>query len=249
MKPIVGINLDIDSGPPARARVNSSYYESIVAAGGVPVLLPPIPMQDLAYLIKRIDGLLLIGGDDYSPALYGEKISEKVQLINPVRQEFDLLLAKLVLSEHKRPVLGICGGLQLLNIALGGSLIQDIPEANPQSTVCHSKSCTQEPGDYQKHKVNFDRQSLLGSVYGVDTLEVNSFHHQAIKSLGTGLKVAARADDEIIEAVELPGKVFTAAVQWHPERDYENNRRLFDRFLNECLLNSQSAGNVTGIAR
>jgi putative glutamine amidotransferase len=230
MKPIIGINLDIDEGTPSRASVYCNYFQSVQKSGGIPILVPPMPNDDLEALLEHIDGVLLIGGRDYSPELYGEELSEKVELINCTRQEFDHRLVKQVLSRPKLPVLGICGGLQLLNIGLGGSLIQDIPSALPQSEVKHSNSNGSSTA-YQRHQVKFDSNSLLGHIYQLETFEVNSFHHQAIKKIGSGLKVSARAEDGIIEAVEAPDRAFTVAVQWHPERDFEGNKALFEQFL------------------
>lgn len=230
MKPFIGINLDIDEGTPARASVYCNYFQAVQKAGGIPVLVPPMPDEDLEALLEHLNGILLIGGRDYSPELYGEELSEKIELINCTRQEFDHRLVKLALSRPQLPLLGICGGLQLLNIGLGGSLIQDIPSALPDSEVKHS-TANGSAGPYQRHLVKFDADTLLGRIYRLETFEVNSFHHQAIKDIGSGLKVSARAEDGVIEAVEAPDRAFTAAVQWHPERDFEGNKALFEQFL------------------
>lgn len=241
MKPIIGINLDIEKGPPARAQVNLDYFESVQRAGGIPLLIPPLPDEDLLVLLEKIDGLVLIGGDDYSPSIYGEEPSDKVDLLHPKREEFDLRLVKHVLNRPEMPVLGICGGLQLLNIGLGGSLIQDIPSALPQSPVMHSKPNAWLTG-FQRHHVSIERASMLGRLYRVDSIEVNSFHHQAIKQLGSGLVASAHAEDGIIEAVELPSRTFTVAVQWHPERDFEGNKSLFEQLVKESAKVSRQSG-------
>jgi putative glutamine amidotransferase len=192
-----------------------------------------MPDEDLDALLERIGGLILIGGNDYSPALYGETKSDKVQLIDPQREEFDLRLVKKALARPKLPLLGICGGLQLLNIGLGGSLIQDIPSLLPDSEVKHRKPNPWQEG-FQQHHILLEPETKLHALYRVDSLEVNSFHHQAIKVLGEGLVVSAQADDGVIEAVELPNRDFTLAVQWHPERDFDGNRALFEQFVKAC---------------
>jgi len=243
MKPIIGINLDIEKGPPARAQVNLDYYESVQIAGGIPLLIPPLPDEDLLVLLEKIDGLVLIGGDDYSPRIYGEEPSDKVDLLDPRREEFDLRLVRHALDRPQMPVLGICGGLQLINVGLGGSLIQDIPSALPHSKVAHSKPDAWLTG-FQRHHVSIEPDTLLSRIYRVESVEVNSFHHQAIKQLGSGLKVSAHANDGVIEAIEITDRVFAVAVQWHPERDYEGNRSLFEQFVKESSIARKHVGTV-----
>ena len=193
-------------------------------------MLPPMPDSDLDALLSQIHGLLLIGGLDYSPDLYGESTHTSCELLDPSRQEFDLRLAQRAIEKTALPVLGICGGCQLLNISLGGSLIQDIKTEHPHSTVPHTKPDGWREG-FAKHPVVIDRNSMLGKIYGIEHLDVPTSHHQAIKALGSGLKVTARAEDGVIEAVEMESRNFAVGVQWHPERDFDGNERLFREFV------------------
>ncbi|SRR5579875_146095 len=239
MKPIIGITLDIEPGPPAAARVQTAYYEAICRTGGIPVLIPPLPDHDLHPLLERVDGLVLIGGNDYSPSLYGEQPHQAVIPIDPRREEFDLRLSTYAINQTRLPILGICGGLQILNISLGGSLFQDIPSQLPGSTVKHSKENGWLEG-FQKHHVTIDPASQLSRIYGVAAIDVASSHHQAVKELGAGLVASSHAEDGVIESVELPGRGFTVGVQWHPERDFQTNRRLFEQFVAAAAASKQA---------
>jgi len=236
MKPLIGINLDIEKGPPPVASVQVTYLEAVQKAGGIPVLLPPMPDFDLDHLLNQLHGLLLIGGLDYSPLLYGEDACDRVECLDPTRQEFDLRLVRRTLDRSVIPVLGICGGCQLLNISLGGSLIQDIKLELPDSAVGHSKPDGWKEG-FAKHAVMINQDSTLARIYQADRLAVPTSHHQAVRVLGSGLKAAAHAEDGIIEAVELPERGFTIGVQWHPERDYDGNRLLFEEFIKRSADN------------
>lgn len=240
MKPIIGINLDITQGPPPVASVQSTYYEAIQKAGGIPILLPPMPDADLEALLSQIHGLVLIGGPDYSPALYGEPAHPSCELLDPTRQDFDLRLAQRAIAHTSMPVLGICGGCQLLNISLGGSLIQDIKSEHPNSQVEHTSANGWQEG-FARHAVLIERESLLGKIYRLEQLDVPTSHHQAIKTLGAGLRAVARAEDGIIEAVEMGTRKFTVGVQWHPERDFDGNAQLFKTFV-EHSLNQRNYG-------
>jgi putative glutamine amidotransferase len=230
MKPLIGINLDIKAGPPEEARIQTTYTDAIVKSGGIPILLPPMPDEDLAEVVKRLDGLMLIGGPDYCPSLYKEEADETVELINARRQSFDLNLMRAALKRANMPLLGVCGGAQLLNIELGGSLVQDIKSAFADSKVEHNTVNGWKNG-YNKHDVRLEKDSIIAGIYRVERLAVPTSHHQSVKDLGSGLKVTALADDGVIEAIELIESEFVVGVQWHPERDYETNKPLFDRLI------------------
>lgn len=232
MKPIIGLNLDIKAGQPARAYIKMDYLDAVVKAGGIPVLLPPLNDEDLNALLTNIQGLILIGGPDYCPSLYGEAAHDSVELIDERRQDFDLRLMKRALSEPGLPLLGICGGLQLLNITLGGSLIQDIQSELPESQVVHTQGNDCNNG-CNKHQVAIEADSRLGKIYGHTKLAVPTSHHQAVRKLGRGLKAVAYADDGVVEAIELPEHQFAIGVQWHPERDYAGNSNLFQEFVKQ----------------
>lgn len=229
-KPLIGINLDVKGGPPEEAAIQTTYTDSILRSGGVPVLLPPMPDDQLKAVLSRLDGVMLIGGADYCPSLYNEEADGTVDLAHERRQDFDFRLARQVLAVPSMPVLGVCLGAQLLNILQGGSLIQDIKTALPESHVEHvSKNGWQE--GFTRHEVRLEPATTLAAVYGRERFEVPTSHHQSVKSLGRSLKVSALADDGVVEAIEMVDRTFVIGVQWHPERDYETNKPLFDRLV------------------
>lgn len=229
MKPLIGLNVDVDVTKPDRVRVARLYYEVIEKAGGIPVLIPPSKPAVMRALLDRLDGVLLIGGRDYDPAIYGETPHPEAALLHPDRDQFDRLLAKEAIKRNM-PVLGICGGHQLINIVLGGSLMQHIAHALPLSTVIHRGS-----GARVFHPVDIAQKSKLATIYKKLLLSSTiSSHHQAISRLGRGLKAVAFATDGLIEAVEHVRKRFVVGVQWHPEHDFAGNARLFRAFILAC---------------
>lgn len=198
------------------------------------MLLPPMTDDDLLDVFTRLNGILLIGGRDYSPNLYGQQEHlPSVNLIHRLREEFDLRLINLAMNRTDLPILGICGGCQLLNIALGGSLIQDIACEIPSSSVIHSRTNGCANG-FTTHPVRLEPETSLQKIYSIERLDVPTSHHQAVKVLGKGLIATAFAEDDVIEAVELPGRRFVVGVQWHPERDFDNNKSLFEEFVKEA---------------
>jgi len=227
--PLIGINLDVKGGPPEEAAIQTTYTDSILRSGGVPVLLPPMGDEQLKAVLARLDGVMLIGGADYCPSLYNEEADGTVDLAHERRQDFDFRLARQVLAQSM-PVLGVCLGAQLLNILQGGSLIQDIKTSLPESKIEHvSKNGWQE--GFTRHEVRLEPATTLAAVYGRERFEVTTSHHQSVKSLGRSLKVSALADDGVVEAIEMVDRTFVIGVQWHPERDYETNKPLFDRLV------------------
>ena len=237
MKAIIGINVDIEGDNPKKATIQANYYESITRAGGIPVLIPPLSDDDLGELLKRLDGILLIGGYDYCPSTYGEEKHESVELAHNDRLDFDFRLLNRSLEEKNLAVLGICAGCQILNIGLGGSLHQDIPSAFPESPVQHSSPNGWQDG-FHNHIVKLSPGTKLASIYGKQEFDVPTSHHQAVKNLGKGLIPTAEAEDGIVEALELPGRPFVIGVQWHPERDYPGNEQLFKAFVQAAAANN-----------
>lgn len=233
MKPRVGINLDFKKGNPDQLTLNATYYDALVLAGASPVLLAPCGELELKYNLSCLDGLLMIGGKDYHPSLYGEKASQFIDPADPIRQIFDIKLMKSCLALPNLPLLGICGGHQLLNISLGGTLIQDITTQVPHSDIQHRapEGCAVSKN---QHEVLLVQGSLVEQIYASDRITVPSSHHQAVKRLGNGLQVAGRAPDGVVEAIELTSRSFTLGVQWHPERDNFNHSVLFDAFVEAC---------------
>ncbi|MEW6026674.1 MAG: gamma-glutamyl-gamma-aminobutyrate hydrolase family protein [Planctomycetota bacterium] len=207
-KPVIGINGNMPKN--ARyAKLSQEYSRAVLKAGGIPIILPPASFVPgvVDSLLGRIDGLFLSGGHDLSPRFYGEKVlNDKVILLPELKQRFDLTLARAAIK-RKIPVLGTCYGAQLINVALGGALFQDIA-TQIRSAIGHRKS---------SHKVYLCEGTLLHRIIGKKHIITNSSHHQSIKTLGKGLVINARAEDAIIEGVELPSG-FCLGLQWHPER-------------------------------
>jgi putative glutamine amidotransferase len=236
-KPIIGLNVDVDVTKPEQVRVARAYYEAVEKAGGIAMLIPPSKPASMRRILDRLDGVLLIGGRDYNPELYGGEQDETVALLHPDRVKFDLALAKEAIKRNL-PVLGICGGLQLINVALGGSLIIDIPKHLASLANCavrpNIKHRANEGEPRATHPAMVVRDSKLFSIYGSVIAQTVSSHHQAALKLARWLKATAHAEDGIIEAVEHLRKRFVVGVQWHPERDFESNRRLFKAFVTAC---------------
>jgi putative glutamine amidotransferase len=211
-KPLIGIGSDVlhKQGERDRAFVYTTYIESLKRAGAVPVLIPPQP-ENAADVIEGLDGILLAGGDDCDPAEYGEEKHSSSELMDPRRQKSDLGLAKLA-RERGIPTLGVCLGVQVMNVAAGGTLIQDINSAM-QTEIEHAS----DPSDRGRHGVIIEQGTRLSQILGDRELDVNSSHHQAIRDLGDGLRVTAHAPDGVIEGLEDPRHPFYVGVQWHPE--------------------------------
>lgn len=211
-KPLIGIGSDVvhRSGERDRAFVYTTYIESLKRAGAVPVLIPPQP-ENASDIIDSLDGILLAGGDDCDPAEYGEEQHPSCEPMDPRRQQNDVILARLA-RERGIPTLGICLGIQVMNVAAGGTLIQDIGSA-VETEIDHAS----EPSDRHRHDVLVDAATKLGSILGARELNVNSSHHQAVGRVAEGLRVTAHAPDGVVEALEDPSHPFYLGVQWHPE--------------------------------
>lgn len=211
-KPLIGIGSDVRSpeGKRESAFTYLTYVESLRRAGAVPVLIPPQP-ENAADIIEGLDGILLAGGDDCDPQVYGEERHPTVEPMDPRRQSNDLTLARAA-RERGIPTLGICLGLQVMNIAAGGTLMQDINSAM-ETEIEHAS----KPEDRARHDVIVEQGTRLSNIIGERELNVNSSHHQAIKSVGNGLRITALAPDGVVEGLEDPKHPFYVGVQWHPE--------------------------------
>jgi putative glutamine amidotransferase len=190
-----------------------NYVDQVVAAGGIPVLLPPLPAVD--DVVSRLDGLIISGGPDVEPAHYGEQPGPNTTVVRPERDAAELALFRRAIAAGL-PVLGICRGMQLMNVALGGSLIQHLPDVVGH----HGHSPT--PGQMGTHEVKVAGSGRLVGILGERCVVVPTHHHQGVGELGSGLTATAWADDGTVEAIELEqpegsGHPFTMAVQWHPE--------------------------------
>lgn len=208
--PLIGLTAGhLPSGARTLDGADRDYSRAVQLAGGAPVLLPATTGTDVDVVVDRLDGLLLTGGGDVDPTRYGRERSPHTGGVDPERDEVETryLLAAL---ERGRPVLGICRGCQLVNVALGGTLHQHLPDL---TGVNHLH---REPRDFIAHAVSVNRPSRLYEVVGAEQLEVNSIHHQAVDGLAEPLRAVACSADGIIEAVEDPGRPLLA-VQWHPE--------------------------------
>jgi len=235
-RPLIGLTTTLRQDIPGimLAGLRQTYIQAVVDAGGLPVLIPPGPQDVLYATFARLDGLLLPGGWDVAPAEYGELPHPKLGKIEPERDALELALCRRALAEGK-PMLGICRGIQVMNVAAGGTLYQDIP-SQYATTICHATDQNM-PRGHIVHDVLVEPSSRLAALVGDGALPVNSWHHQAIKVLGQGLVISARADDGIIEGVEAPEHPFAVAVQFHPEDLYEIDdrvRRLFAGFIAAC---------------
>lgn len=227
-KPIIGVGCDIDVTPGKRDRafVYTTYVEALKRAGAVPVLIPPQP-ENVAEIIDGLDGVLLAGGEDCHPELYGQEPHPSVEPMDERRQSNDVTLAGAA-RERGIPTLGICLGVQVMNVVAGGTLIQDIHSEAP-SEIEH----VSEPEDRARHGVMVERGTRLEQFLGEDEIVVNSSHHQAIRDVGRGLRVTAHAPDGIIEGLEDPQHPFYVGVQWHPEDmpSEESAARIFGAFV------------------
>jgi putative glutamine amidotransferase len=212
-KPLIGIGSDIYIVPGERERAFAylTYVESLRRAGAVPVVIPPQP-ENAHEIVEGLDGLLLAGGDDCDPAAYGQERHPTVDpVMDPRRQSNDFSLAAAA-RQRGIPTLGVCLGMQVMNVAAGGTLVQDIG-SHIETEIQHASI----PEDRARHDVNIEQGSRLASIVGERELNVNSSHHQAIGNVGEGLHVTAHAPDGIIEGLEDPRHPFYVGIQWHPE--------------------------------
>ena len=232
--PVIGIPGRHDQssrGSPIFAQ-NRTYVEAVTKAGGAPVLIPPnLDEGALRAIYERLDGLLLAGGEDIHPKHYGEAIHEKCGQSDEARDTVELTLTRWALAEGL-PILAICRGIQVLNVAAGGTLYQDIASQIPGSL---KHNCWPDyPRNYLAHQVTVNGDSQLAAVLGQSRVGVNSLHHQAVKDLAASFKIVARATDGLIEAIEGYDHPFALGVQWHPEelvQDAPPMRRLFEVFV------------------
>ena len=230
--PVVGLpTLAIPPGPkPPRFGINQSYVRALTAAGCAPVLIPILDDDDrLRAIYDRLDGIVFPGGADVAPREYGEEPIDNLNVIEPARDRTELTLARWAFADDL-PTLGICRGQQLLNVALGGTLYQDLRHQGV-TTVEHSDA-DGRARNALLHRVRLDPGSRLAQLIDETSIEVNSLHHQAVKSVAPQLKVTGRSDDGVIESLESADRRFLIAVQWHPEEIDEIPwvRRLFQGF-------------------
>ncbi|MHB1652200.1 MAG: gamma-glutamyl-gamma-aminobutyrate hydrolase family protein [Desulfitobacteriaceae bacterium] len=215
MKPLIGItSTKISVNPPYYgAYVADGYFTGISKCGGIPVIIPLMEEEEIwKELLERVDGLIFTGGTDIHPHFYREGLHPKIGELYPFRDRQEIMAVRYAM-ELDKPIIGICRGCQLLNVAKGGSLYQDI-NTQREGSFLHAQTA---PRDEGTHYVNIVRDSRLYKMVGRERLFTNSFHHQAIKELAPGLKKVAEAEDGIIEAFESVEHTFLMGVQFHPE--------------------------------
>ena len=232
MRPLIGVCASHNTDDKTFfVRIN--YMDSLLRAGGIPVLLPMTRDADAVLeMADRIDGLFLAGGGDVDPSRYHMEKKPECGEIDPLRDDFELLLTKRILELNK-PVFGVCRGIQLLTVALGGTLIQDIPT----ETDVHEIHIQKPPYDETIHEIEVLSDSLLEKILTVSRFSVNSTHHQAVLNPGPHLVVDARSPEGIIEAVHMPERPQVFGVQFHPEHfayKSEGAQNLFNYFVS-CI--------------
>lgn len=235
MKPVIGVTTFLNNQvKKSIISVNFNYVNSILLAGGIPVLIPLITDKDKLYeYLNTLDGIVFTGGEDVSPLLYGENPLNKIKMTADDRDEYEFTLFKGA-YERKIPVLGICRGAQLINVALKGTLYQDINE-QVKNSLGHSPF--DNYADQLYHSVKILDGSKLYEIFKKDNIYVNSFHHQAVKDLGENLKISAISTDGIIEAYESTNDSFIMGIQWHPEGltiKYPQFVGIFEALIKAC---------------
>jgi putative glutamine amidotransferase len=236
LAPVIGVTASLREDPESDeprplgffVRADLDYVDGVAQAGGVPVVLPPM-VETVEEIAERIDGLLLCGGSDLDPSYYGEEPIPELGATRPQRDAFEMALLEHAL-ERSMPVFGICRGLQVLNVALGGTLYQDLPSQLHADLIAHRQ---QTPKWQWTHEVEVNGGSEIARIMESAELRVNSYHHQGIKDLADGLVASAYASDGVIEAAESPNlsECWLVGVQWHAEamRDAQSpeHRNLF----------------------
>jgi putative glutamine amidotransferase len=241
-RPVIGIATQSQEAVPGqlpRCWIMSQRYVQVLSSlGAVPWLIPLLPADEptLRAIYERLDGVFLTGGVDVDPARYGEAKEAYCGHTDPDRDAVEFQLVMWAMADHK-PLLAVCRGFQVLNVACGGSLYQDVTAQRPES-IKHDyfpQSGGTPTRDYLAHDVRVEPSTRLGRYLGAERLPVNSMHHQGIKALAPGLVPSAWAPDGVIEGVECPNGHYAVAVQWHPEEltDQPGMRRLFTEFLAE----------------
>ncbi len=237
MRPIIGIPcLAAERAKTHRPLYgnNQSYVRAVAQSGGIPVLIPPqAEAASLDHVCARLDGLLLTGGEDVAPALYGEAPLPKCGQPEPERDDLEMRMTRWAL-EYDLPIFGICRGMQLLNVAAGGTLYQDLATQLP-GTAEHALSAL--PRDTRAHEIAVQADSRLARILGTERPQVNSLHHQAVARPGADVEILAVSPDGVAEAMEVRGQSFALAVQYHPEELFDSDeasQRLFAAFIAAC---------------
>lgn len=234
MKPFIGVTPSCDE---TQILLQRTYVDAIQQSGGLPMILPfTDESEDIVRCVQAIDGLLLTGGADVDPAYYEEEPLPALGRVSPQRDRLEIALTVEAMRQHK-PILAICRGAQVLNVAMGGSLYQDIPsQCNTSGRVLlqHRQAA---PKDHPSHQVKVMKGTLLERIAGTTVIKTNSFHHQSIKVVAPGFDISAATSDAIVEAIEHMDHAFVLGVQWHPEGTFavdSVSRELFRQFVAAC---------------
>ncbi|WP_142504588.1 gamma-glutamyl-gamma-aminobutyrate hydrolase family protein [Melghirimyces algeriensis] len=232
MRPVIGITMSMRREE-NRLTLHRDNSDAIFLAGGLPFLLPyTTDKHCLHQMAKRMNGLLLTGGGDIDPGLFGEEPLLGLGEVEPERDRMEMALSQMMIEANK-PVLALCRGFQILNIALGGDMYQDL-YTQREGVIQHYQKATR---DHASHTIQIAKDTTLRKVAGVDRIRVNSFHHQAVRRIPNGFIVSATAPDGVTEAFEKIGEPFVMGVQWHPENLYKKSafaRHLFQTFIDAC---------------
>lgn len=237
--PLIGIPAFTDNSLPdklpARFAMSRPYITALLAVGAAPIIIPlDMPEAALRRIFETLDGVFLAGGGDMNPTCYGQDLYAKTEGLDLLRDDAELKMAAWALEAHM-PLLGVCRGVQALNVAAGGSLIQDVTDMVPHA-IRH-QYFPEKPRSYVAHDVSTVNGTRLSAILGSDA-RVNSFHHQAVQTVAPGFRVSAYAPDGVIEAIEHSNGTFAVGVQWHPESLVETDPKmmaLFDAFVQQAL--------------
>lgn len=233
-KPVIGITARVEKDQ--TYTLDPIYGRAILQSGGLPLIVPIVDEEDIPALCERLDGLIVTGGGDINPLLYGEEPHPSLGAVYPGSDKYEkhLILEFLKLD---KPFMGMCRGLQMLNVALGGTNYQDLEaEYEGDKLYQHLQLAMRT---HRTHSVVLEEDSRLFDIMGEKEFAVNSFHHQGVRKVSDKLKVAARAKDGMVEALESEDYQFVLGIQWHPEefalQDDQPSINIFDRFVEECL--------------
>ena len=236
-KPVIGVMPLFDDEKDSLWMVQG-YFDGITEAGGVPLMLP-LDLDEAGFcsIKDRLDGFLFTGGHDLNPELYGEQPVPEDELFCDRRDRLELMIFSWC-YENDVPALGICRGIQLFNVARGGTLWQDIPSQYQKETQTNVLHTMDPPYDkhHAEHDVWIEKGSPLDNLFGKDRIRVNSYHHQAVKVIGSGLVPMAHSEDGLTEALYAPDRRFLMAVQWHPEFTFRQDR--YSRLLFQALTDA-----------
>ncbi|HEX3622319.1 MAG TPA: gamma-glutamyl-gamma-aminobutyrate hydrolase family protein [Acidimicrobiales bacterium] len=242
MKPIIGISayprvVETATGPALLHTASRFYVEGVERAGGVPVILPILDPDVVDDLLAVVSGLLLTGGGDVQPSRYGARPVAETHNVDPLRDAFEIRLIQAAIGLDM-PLLATCRGMQVLNVAMGGSLIQHVPAVTGQG---HDHADRWREG---VHRVKVEPDSHLAEALGATEVAVNSIHHQAVDQAAPGTRAVAWAEDHTVEAIEVPGSPHVVAVQWHPEllEDWPEQQGLFRQLVEHAAARAKARG-------